>query len=49
MTETPDTYPAEPEEDEKAKDSLAGDVARKLEPALDEPSDDRDAKPRTGD
>ena len=39
MTEIPDEDPDRRDEDEAARDSLAGDLAREIEPDLEEPGD----------
>ena len=36
MTETPDEEPTEPAEDQKARDSLAGDLAKSLDPDVED-------------
>lgn len=50
MTETPDEDPTEPAEDEKARNSLAGDLAKTLDPDVEDLDERRDSTERhTGD
>ena len=50
MTETPDHEPTEPAEDQKARDSLAGDLAKTLDPDVEDLDEGRvSAERRTGD
>ena len=39
MTEIPDEDRTRRDDDESARDSLAGDIAREIEPDLEEPGD----------
>ena len=50
MTEIPDLDQNRPDEDEGARDSLAGDLAPEIEPDLEEPGDtERAREAGTGD
>jgi hypothetical protein len=44
MTEIPDEDQNRRDEDEAARDSLAGDLAREIEPDLEEPGDAESAR-----